>query len=163
MPCGIAKESFPFGPCTSILSVCKAIFTPAGIGIGLFPIRNIFSIFLDWKYRLPNFAKYLAAHLGLARRARPRWAERYFAKFGSRYFQSRKIEKMSRIGHKPIPVSAGVKIALQTDKIDVQGPKGKLSFAIPHGITIEQKDRVLTALRATNAHRSLHGLAPALA
>src|SRR6266581_510649 len=52
---------------------------------------------------------------------------------------------MSRIGHKPIPVPAGVKIALQTDKIDVQGPKGKLSFAIPHGITFEQKDGVLTA------------------
>jgi large subunit ribosomal protein L6 len=69
---------------------------------------------------------------------------------------------MSRIGRKPIPVPAGVKIALQTGKIDVQGPKGKLSFAIPHGITFEQKDGVLTALRATEEHRALHGLARAL-
>src|SRR5258706_13349212 len=69
---------------------------------------------------------------------------------------------MSRIGHKPIPVPAGVKIAMQGGKIDVQGPKGKLSFAIPNGITFEQKDNVLTALRATEEHRALHGLARAL-
>src|SRR5260370_40884927 len=69
---------------------------------------------------------------------------------------------MSRIGRKPIPVPAGVKIAMQAGKIDVQGPKGKLSFAIPHGITFEQKDAVLTALPATEEHRALHGLARAL-
>src|SRR3981081_1765960 len=69
---------------------------------------------------------------------------------------------MSRIGRKPIPLPAGVKVAMQGGKIDVQGPKGKLSFAIPHGITFEQKDNVLTALRATEDHRALHGLARAL-
>src|SRR5271168_1620776 len=69
---------------------------------------------------------------------------------------------MSRIGRKPIPVPAGVKIALQAGKIDVQGPKGKLSVPLPHGITFEQKDGVLTALRATEEHRALHGLARAL-
>jgi large subunit ribosomal protein L6 len=69
---------------------------------------------------------------------------------------------MSRIGHKPIPVPAGVKVALQGGKIDVQGPKGKLSFLIPQGITFEQKDGVLTAKRATEEHRALHGLARAL-
>ena len=69
---------------------------------------------------------------------------------------------MSRIGRKPIPVPAGVKIAVQAGKIDVQGPKGKLTFAIPHGITFEQKDGILTALRATEEHRALHGLARAL-
>src|SRR3979409_1077573 len=69
---------------------------------------------------------------------------------------------MSRIGNKPIPLPAGVKVAMQGGKIDVQGPKGKLSFAIPHGITFEQKDNVLTAVRATEDHRALHGLARAL-
>src|SRR5260370_30316165 len=69
---------------------------------------------------------------------------------------------MSRIGHKPIPVPAGVKIAMQGGKIDAQGPKGKLSFAIPQGIPFEQKDRVLTALRPTEEPRTLHGLARAL-
>src|ERR1700704_7138654 len=69
---------------------------------------------------------------------------------------------MSRIGRKPIPVPAGVKIAMQPGKIDVQGPKGKLSFAIPRGISFEQKDGVLNALRETEDHRALHGLARAL-
>src|SRR5271165_4966865 len=69
---------------------------------------------------------------------------------------------MSRIGNKPIPLPSGVKIAFQGSDINVQGPKGKLSFAIPHGITFEQKDGVLTAKRATEDHRALHGLARAL-
>jgi large subunit ribosomal protein L6 len=69
---------------------------------------------------------------------------------------------MSRIGRKPIPLPAGVKIALASDKVDVQGPKGKLTIPLPHGITFEQKDGVLNALRATEDHRALHGLARAL-
>src|SRR5437764_8097682 len=69
---------------------------------------------------------------------------------------------MSRIGHKPISVPSGVKIALQDGKVEVQGPKGKLSVAVPQGITFEQKDGVLTAKRATEEHRALHGLARAL-
>src|ERR1700726_4989273 len=69
---------------------------------------------------------------------------------------------MSRIGRKPIPLPSGVKIAMQSDRIDVQGPKGKLTVPLPHGITFEQKDNVLTALRATEDHRALHGLARAL-
>ncbi len=69
---------------------------------------------------------------------------------------------MSRIGRKPIPVPAGVKVALQSDQVDVQGPKGKLSVPVPRGITFEQKDGVLTASRATEDQRALHGLARAL-
>jgi large subunit ribosomal protein L6 len=69
---------------------------------------------------------------------------------------------MSRIGRKPIPLPGGVKIAMQSGSIDVQGPKGKLNVPLPHGITFEQKDNVLTALRATEDHRALHGLARAL-
>src|SRR5713226_4146642 len=69
---------------------------------------------------------------------------------------------MSRIGHKPIPVPSGVNIALQGGKVDVQGPKGKLSVAVPHGKKKAQKDGVLTASRATEDHRALHGLARAL-
>jgi len=69
---------------------------------------------------------------------------------------------MSRIGNKPIPVPQGVKVALASGKIDVQGPKGKLSLAVPRGITFEQKDGVLTAKRESEEHRALHGLARAL-
>jgi large subunit ribosomal protein L6 len=69
---------------------------------------------------------------------------------------------MSRIGRKPIPLPSGVKIALQSDRVEVQGPKGELTVPLPHGITFEQKDGVLNALRATEEHRALHGLARAL-
>jgi large subunit ribosomal protein L6 len=69
---------------------------------------------------------------------------------------------MSRIGNKPIPVPSGVKIAMASDKIDVQGPKGKLSVAIPRGISFEQKDGVLNVKRASDEQRAVHGLARAL-
>ncbi|HEX4380251.1 MAG TPA: 50S ribosomal protein L6 [Candidatus Acidoferrum sp.] len=69
---------------------------------------------------------------------------------------------MSRIGKKPIPVPSGVKIALTPEKVDVQGPKGKLTIGVPRGIRFEQKDGVLNALRDSDDHRAVHGLARAL-
>jgi large subunit ribosomal protein L6 len=69
---------------------------------------------------------------------------------------------MSRIGNKPIPVPSGVKIAIAADKIDVQGPKGKLSVAVPHGISFEQKDGILNVKRVADDYRAVHGLARAL-
>src|SRR5271163_3647858 len=69
---------------------------------------------------------------------------------------------MSRIGNKIIPVPSGVKIQIKADAVEVQGPKGKMTVAVPRGITFEQKDGVLNALRATEEHRALHGLARAL-
>jgi large subunit ribosomal protein L6 len=69
---------------------------------------------------------------------------------------------MSRIGKKPIPVPSGVKISFTPEKVDVQGPKGKLTVGIPRGIRFEQKDGVLNALRDSDDHRAVHGLARAL-
>ena len=69
---------------------------------------------------------------------------------------------MSRIGRKPIPVPSAVKVALQDGKVDVQGPKGKLTIAVPPGITFTQNEGVLTAQRESEDHRALHGLARAL-
>jgi large subunit ribosomal protein L6 len=69
---------------------------------------------------------------------------------------------MSRIGKKPIPVPSGVKIALTPEKVDVQGPKGKLTVGVPRGIRFEQKEGVLNALRDSDDHRAVHGLARAL-
>jgi large subunit ribosomal protein L6 len=69
---------------------------------------------------------------------------------------------MSRIGRKPIPLPSGVKVALQSDKVEVQGPKGKLTVPLPRGITFEQKDGVLNAIRISDDYRALHGLARAL-
>ena len=69
---------------------------------------------------------------------------------------------MSRIGRKPISVPAGVKINTAGGKVEVQGPKGKLSVLVPRQIRLEQKDGVLTAIRDNEEHRALHGLARAL-
>jgi large subunit ribosomal protein L6 len=69
---------------------------------------------------------------------------------------------MSRIGRKPIPVPAGVKINSAGGKVEVQGPKGKLQVLVPQQIRLEQKDGVLTAIRDNEEHRALHGLARAL-
>jgi large subunit ribosomal protein L6 len=69
---------------------------------------------------------------------------------------------MSRIGRKPIPLPAGVKINSIGGKVEVQGPKGKLQVLVPPQIKLEQKDGVLTAIRDNDDHRALHGLARAL-
>jgi len=69
---------------------------------------------------------------------------------------------MSRIGQKPITVPTGVKVQVQAASVDVQGPKGKMSVLVPQGIRFETKDGVLTAQRATEEQRALHGLARAL-
>jgi large subunit ribosomal protein L6 len=69
---------------------------------------------------------------------------------------------MSRIGNKIIPVPSGVKIQIKSDLVAVEGPKGKMSVAVPRGISFEQKDGILVAKRDTEQHRALHGLARAL-
>jgi large subunit ribosomal protein L6 len=69
---------------------------------------------------------------------------------------------MSRIGNKIIPVPSGVKIQLKEESVDVQGPKGKMTVAIPAGIHFEQKDGTLVAKRDSEDRRALHGLARAL-
>jgi large subunit ribosomal protein L6 len=69
---------------------------------------------------------------------------------------------MSRIGRKPIPIPAGVKVQVTPAAIEVQGPKGKMKVPVPRGIRFEQKDGVLNALRDSEEHRALHGLARAL-
>jgi len=69
---------------------------------------------------------------------------------------------MSRIGNKVIPVPSGVKVQIKDSVVDVQGPKGKMTVALPRGIRFEQKDGTLTAKRETEEQRALHGLARAL-
>ena len=69
---------------------------------------------------------------------------------------------MSRIGNKPIPLPSGVKIAVAADKIEVRGPKGKMSVLVPRGVSFEQKDGILNVKRLAEEHRAVHGLARAL-
>jgi large subunit ribosomal protein L6 len=69
---------------------------------------------------------------------------------------------MSRIGRKPIPIPQGVKIQAGGDRVEVQGPKGKLLVPVPSGIRVEQKDKELIASRSGDDQRALHGLTRAL-
>lgn len=69
---------------------------------------------------------------------------------------------MSRIGKKPIPLPAGVKIKLDGD-LHVEGPKGKLTVPVPQGITIEQNGNIVDVKRENDSYRAVHGLTRALA
>ncbi|MBS1959828.1 MAG: 50S ribosomal protein L6 [Bdellovibrionales bacterium] len=44
---------------------------------------------------------------------------------------------MSRVGKTPIKVASGVKIDIKGQLLKVEGPKGKLSFDLPKGITVK--------------------------
>ena len=69
---------------------------------------------------------------------------------------------MSRIGNQPITIPAAVKFQIQERSVDVQGPKGKLSVALPRGIRFEKKDGTLLAVRENETQKAVHGLARAL-
>jgi large subunit ribosomal protein L6 len=69
---------------------------------------------------------------------------------------------MSRIGRKPIPVPAGVKVQIGGGAVEVQGPKGKMTVKLPPGIGLEQKGAELHAIRQNDEQAALHGLARAL-
>jgi large subunit ribosomal protein L6 len=71
---------------------------------------------------------------------------------------------MSRIGKKPIPVPAGVKIRVADGVFTAEGPKGKVSQAIVAGIAVEANDNQLQVTRRDDERktRALHGLMRAL-
>jgi len=69
---------------------------------------------------------------------------------------------MSRVGKKPVPLPKGVKITIGNEML-VEGPKGKLTVPIPHGISIRQADGHLELLRDSDDSAALHGLTRALA
>jgi large subunit ribosomal protein L6 len=71
---------------------------------------------------------------------------------------------MSRIGQKPIPIPAGVKVEVAGQDIHVSGPKGKLSWQLPRPIAavIDKQELVVRRPDDTAQNRALHGLARAL-
>jgi large subunit ribosomal protein L6 len=71
---------------------------------------------------------------------------------------------MSRIGRKPIPVPAGVSVAIEPERVTVNGPKGELFERIHRDITVEQDGDQLIVKRPTDRgeHRALHGLTRSL-
>jgi len=72
---------------------------------------------------------------------------------------------MSRIGRLPVPVPAGVDVAIDGREVTVKGPKGTLSHTIAAPIDITKNDDgTLTVTRPNDerASRSLHGLSRTL-
>jgi len=68
---------------------------------------------------------------------------------------------MSRIGKKPIPLPKGVKVAIG-ERIEVEGPKGKLTVPLPPGIKVKQANGTLDLERDGEQYAALHGLTRAL-
>jgi large subunit ribosomal protein L6 len=71
---------------------------------------------------------------------------------------------MSRIGKRPIPVPAGVTVAIDGSTIKVKGPKGELSRTLPADITVAQEGAELLVKRPSDEerHKALHGLSRTL-
>ena len=66
---------------------------------------------------------------------------------------------MSRIAKTPIVLPKNVKVAFDASRVNVEGPKGKLSMDIPAGIALEHKEDKLfiNRLNDTKQSRSNHG------
>lgn len=71
---------------------------------------------------------------------------------------------MSRIGKAIITVPQGVTITEKDGVVTVKGPKGELTQQLSEGITLEQNDGKLTVSRPSESkqHKALHGLYRAL-
>ena len=66
---------------------------------------------------------------------------------------------MSRIGLKPIEIPKTVKVQIDKGRVNVEGPKGKLFFAIHPRMKAVLKENILTVERPTDmgTDRALHG------
>jgi len=72
---------------------------------------------------------------------------------------------MSRIGKVPIPVPAGVDVALDGQRVTVKGPKGQLAHTVVDPIAVVRGDDGVIEVRRPNDERrsrALHGLSRTL-
>ncbi|MCK7637535.1 50S ribosomal protein L6 [Corynebacterium pygosceleis] len=71
---------------------------------------------------------------------------------------------MSRIGKNPIVVPNGVTITIDGQDVEVKGPKGTLTQAIPAPITVAQEENEIIVSRPDDHRKSraLHGLSRSL-
>jgi len=72
---------------------------------------------------------------------------------------------MSRVGKKSVPVPEGIKVQILTGRIEVEGPKGKLTSPLFEGIKAKINDNEIVFTRSSNSpqQRSMHGLCRTLA
>ena len=66
---------------------------------------------------------------------------------------------MSRVGNKSITVPSAVTVKEDKGAVNVQGPKGNLSYVLPEGITMALESGVISVKRSSDdrRQRSLHG------
>jgi large subunit ribosomal protein L6 len=73
---------------------------------------------------------------------------------------------MSRLGKKPIPVPANVKVAVQGRSVQVEGPKGKLQWEHRREVAVKfddaKKQIVVERMNDERPARAFHGLTWAL-
>ena len=72
---------------------------------------------------------------------------------------------MSRIGKQPIKIDDKVKVVVQGNKVNFEGPKGKLTVTLPvEDIKVEVKGKEILCTRPSDhrTHRSAHGLTRAI-
>ena len=67
---------------------------------------------------------------------------------------------MSRIGKKPVAIPAGVKAAVNSNMITIEGPKGKLNYSFDPNFKVVVKDNAVTVTRPSDAKqdKATHGL-----
>lgn len=71
---------------------------------------------------------------------------------------------MSRVGLKPITLPDQVAVKLDGCKVTVEGPKGKLDYCLPQGITLKTEGSTVVVARSSELRqqRALHGTARSL-
>ena len=71
---------------------------------------------------------------------------------------------MSRIGRKPVVIPQGVKVGLEGQRLNIQGPKGKLDLQIHPRMKVAVASSEITVSRPTDIRtdKALHGLTRSL-
>ena len=71
---------------------------------------------------------------------------------------------MSRIGKQPITIPAKVKVEVKGQSVQVEGPKGKLSWELPDRTSLKIEGTTINITRQgeDKQSRALHGLSRAL-
>ena len=71
---------------------------------------------------------------------------------------------MSRIGKQLIPLPAKVTVKVAEGNVHVEGPKGKLDYQLPEGITVTQEGTSVSVHRSSDVRvqKALHGTAQRL-
>jgi large subunit ribosomal protein L6 len=71
---------------------------------------------------------------------------------------------MSRVGKQHIPIPAKVTLKVTGSNVHVEGPKGKLDYELPEGITVKQEGSEIAVNRSSDerTQKALHGTAQRL-